>query len=855
LRIRIGRGFWGSRLGLVLLGTAIFLLLVVAGIGTYYWISYGRMIDLRLSGHIQQTTARIYAAPMRIYTGETLSVSDMANHLQRAGYSELDVSGTTGRYVLHGNEIEIRPSSESYFGANKNRLVVDFSGTEIQKIRSMDNGAALDSAEVEPELLTALFDSSREKRRAISYNDIPKVLRDAVLSVEDRRFFEHPGFDPIRILGAAWADLRHGARVQGGSTISMQVARSFFFSTDRTWRRKVAETVVALELEHRFNKQQIFELYANEIYLGNRGSFAIHGFGEASLAYFNKDLREVTLPEAAFLAGIIHAPNRYSTSERRPDRAIEARDRALLAMSENGAITPEQFLGAKKTALQIVGGGLDGSSAPYFVDMVKDHLLDRFSEADLLSQSFRVYTTLDPELQRAASEAVDLGAKNIDTQLARRYARWRKEGQPAPQAQIAMVVLDPHSGEIKALVGGRDYGESQLNHILARRQPGSAFKPFVYAAAFEGAVDGVQPIVTPATTVMDEPTTFDFDGKEYTPNNYGEKFHGQVTAREALTYSLNVATVKVAELVGYRRVTDMAHQFGLDPSIQPTPSVALGAYEMTPLEVATGYTILANEGVRTEPMFIRNVVTAQGESLEQNAIRSRRALDPRVAYLVTSMMEDVINHGTGATVRARGFKAPAAGKTGTSRDGWFAGYTSNLLAIVWVGFDDNRDLGLSGANAPAPIWAEFMKRAVALPAYRDVKPFEMPEGVTRVTIDPESLALATPECPVTREEVYIHGTEPTEFCPLHGGHVASDTAPGSWLSHIFGGDKAKAGELTPSSGAGSSVARPGSNEPGSADNQQPEQENKKGILRRIFGIFGGKKDADKTQSGSQDQQR
>jgi len=389
LRIRIGRGFWGSRFGLVLLGTCIFLLLCVAGIGTYYWISFGRMIDLRLSGHIQQTTAKIYAAPQRIFTGESLSLADMANHLQRAGYSELDVSGTPGRYILHGNEIEIRPSSESYFGT-KNRLVVDFNGAQIQKIRSMDNGAAVDSAEVEPELLTALFDSSREKRRAISYNDIPKILRDAVLSVEDRRFFEHPGFDPVRILGAAWADLRHGARVQGGSTISMQVARSFFFSTDRTWRRKVAETIVALELEHRFNKQQIFELYANEIYLGNRGSFAIHGFGEASLAYFNKDLREVTLPEAAFLAGIIHAPNRYSTSERRPDRAVEALDRALLAMTENGAITAEQATAAKKAPLQIVGGGLEGSTAPYFVDMVKDHLLDRFSESDLLSQSFRV---------------------------------------------------------------------------------------------------------------------------------------------------------------------------------------------------------------------------------------------------------------------------------------------------------------------------------------------------------------------------------------------------------------------------------------------------------------------------------
>jgi len=316
--------------------------------------------------------------------------------------------------------------------------------------------------------------------------------------------------------------------------------------------------------------------------------------------------------------------------------------------------------------------------------------------------------------------------------------------------------------------------------------------------------------------------------------------------------------VKVAELVGFTRVTDMAHQFGLDPYIQPTPSVALGAYDMTPLEVAAGYTIFANEGVRTEPMFIRNVVNSQGESLEQIAIRSRRALDPRVAYLVTSMLEDVIDHGTGAIVRTRGFDVPAAGKTGTSRDGWFAGYTSNLLAIVWVGFDDNRDLGLSGASAPAPIWADFMKSAVALPAYRNVQPFAMPEGVTKVTIDPESLALATPECPVTREEVYIHGTEPTEFCPLHGGHMTSDTAPGSWLSHVFGGDRDKGTDPSAAPGTGNSGTSPSTARPAdpsaSADNQEPEDENKKGVLRRIFGIFGGKKDADKTPSGPQDPQ-
>ena len=286
-------------------------------------------------------------------------------------------------------------------------------------------------------------------------------------------------------------------------------------------------------------------------------------------------------------------------------------------------------------------------------------------------------------------------------------------------------------------------------------------------------------------------------------------------------------------------------------SIHATPSVALGAYEMTPLEVAGGYTIFANQGVRTEPFFIRNVVNSDGESLEQNAIRSRRALDPRVAFLVTSMLEDVIDHGTGATVRARGFAAPAAGKTGTSRDGWFAGYTSNLLAIVWVGFDDNRDLGLSGGAAPAPIWAEFMKRAIQLPAYRDVQPFDMPEGVTRVTIDPDTLQLATPECPITREEVYIHGTEPAEFCELHGGHMASDAPPASWLSRVFGGDKAKNAEPA----APGNVAAGNGAKDSSAEGEPPADENKKGVLHRIFGIFGGKKDADKPQQDTPPSQR
>src|SRR5215475_3588980 len=573
--------------------------------------------------------------------------------------------------------------------------------------------------------------------------------------------------------------------------------------------------MVAMELEGRFSKQKIFEMYANEVYLGNRGSFGIRGFSEASFAYFGKDLRQLSLAECAYLAGIIRAPNYYSAADRHPERGAQARDRVLTQMLENKYVKEADVQDAKRAPLKIVHTSISSGEAPYFVDMVKDHLLDKYSENQLLSENFRVYTTLDPELQRAAVAAVDTGMKNVDKLLAKKYDRWRKEAakkgsnEPIPQAQVALVALDPRTGEIKAVIGGRDYGQSQLNHALAHRQPGSVFKPFVYAAAFDNAIDGVQPVVTPATTIDDEPTTFEFDGKEYTPNNYGAKFMGRVTVREALTNSLNVATVKVAELIGYGRVVQIARQMGLGQNIQATPAVALGAYEMTPVDVAAAYTAFADGGIRAEPQFIKDVVSSTGEVLEKADPQTKNVLDPRVTFLVDSVLKDVMNKGTAAGVRARGFTLPAAGKTGTSRDGWFSGFTDNLVCVIWIGFDDNRDLGLTGGDAAAPIWADFMIRATTLPGYRDVRELDKPEGVDSDIIDADTLELATPNCPVTREEVYVSGSGPTQFCELHGGGHGPVSAAGSFLSHLFGG--------------GSSNPPPPSTTPGNATPGQPDK--------------------------------
>ncbi len=833
MRIRIERGFWTSRVGLAVLGSALLLLVVATSVFAYYYIQFGKLINQRLTGQVYQNTSRVFSGPGHIYTGETMRSGDLATYLLRAGYQEGEVDGAPGEFKLKGSTVEIHPSRDSFFQGG-NALRVDFSGGTISRILQLSDNTPRVAADIEPELITNLFDSSREKRRVVRFDDLPKDMVDAVLAAEDKRFFEHGGLDIVRVFGAALADLRRGQKAQGASTIDMQVARSFFFTTKREWTRKVKEILMAVEINQRYSKQQIFELYANEVYLGNRGSFAIRGFGEAAEAYFGKDVRELNLGEEAFVAGIIRAPNRYSSAERHLDRAEESRDRVLAQMVEDSYVTQEQADAAKKLKLKFVNGGVNTGSAPYFVDMVKDHLLEKFSETDLETQSYRIYTTLDPQLQHAAADAIQIGVQGVDKLLAKRYAIWKKKGQTVPQVQVALVALDPRTGEIRALVGGRNYGESQLNHALARRQPGSVFKPFVYAAAFDDTVLGVQPVVTPVTTVDDVPTTFEFDGKEYTPDNYGEEFYGTVTVRDALIHSLNVATVKVAEMIGYQRVVDLTRQMGLGNNIQPTPAVALGAYEMTPIDVAAGYTAFATNGVRAEPLFLRSVLAADGTVEETAQPRTHPVLDPRVAYLTTSLMEDVINKGTGVTVRSMGFTPIAAGKTGTSRDGWFAGFTSNLLCVVWVGFDDNRDLGLSGSESAAPIWAEFMKRAVALPQYKMTEDFDPPPGVLQETIDPQSGQLATSSCPQTVQEYFVSGSEPTQMCELHGGgHFA--TAPANWLAHLFGKDN------NPSPPPPNSDANP----PNGANPQPPasddESQKKKGLLGKIFGIFGSSK--------------
>ena len=841
LRIRFDRGFWFSRVGLSIIGAVLVLFLAGAGVFLSYWFRFEHLMDLRLSGQIFGRAAEVLSAPGRIEVGQPLSEQQLVAYLQRAGYTEQPDDYSPGWYQASGTSVEIHPSKTSYFQGT-NALRVDFAGGKIAAMRLLDSGQMTSGAEIEPVVVTTLFGSSRVKRRVLQYDELPPTLIHAVLAAEDKDFFTESAVDPKRILAAAWTDLRLGRKAQGASTITMQVARTFFFSRARTFRRKFEETLMAFELEHHFTKEQIFDLYANQVYLGNRGSFSIHGFGEAAQAYFGKDIRDLSLAQDAFLAGIIRAPNYYASSDAHPQRAYDARNRVLNGMVNDGFISRAQEQAAFEDPLVVRPAAVSTSDAPYFVDLVRQQLLDHFTERQLTSDGYRVYTTLDPELQHAAVQAVADGMKLVDQRLAWRYARRQKEGKPVSRPQVALVALDPQTGHVLALVGGRDYAKSQLDHALARRQPGSSFKPFVYAAALLNAVDGRQPVVTPITTVIDEPTTFEFDGQQYTPDNYEHEFFGTVTAKEAITHSLNVATVKIARMVGYDWVLQVARQMKLDDQIQATPAMALGAYDMTPLEVAAGYTALEDGGVRAEPMLIRSVVQPDGSVALENRPQTSPVLDPRVSFVVTTLMENVLDHGTGVVARMMGFDAPAAAKTGTSHDGWFAGYTAKLICVVWVGYDDSRNLHLAGADSAGPIWAEFMKSALQIPGYDNPQPFDPPSGVVAEQIDPSTLELATPQCPDPQTDYFITGTQPTDYS---GGIMANAPPPVSGMGYMLGGSQNPAPPRS-QPGRVASPALPARLMPAPSPAQAhpsapPEPQKKKTFFQRLFGIFGAKK--------------
>jgi penicillin-binding protein 1B len=549
----------------------------------------------------------------------------------------------------------------------------------------------------------------------------------------------------------------------GGSTLTQQIIKNTFLTPEKTIRRKLQEQFMAIVLESRFTKDQILELYLNDVVLGQRGPFEIHGVSEAARIFFGKDVRNITLAEAATIAGLIQSPSRLSPF-RNPDRARERRNVVLAAMLDGGFATRADVERAEKEPLVISSRALE-NEAPYFVDYVSQIVDERYANLLKEDAAVDVYTTVDLQLQRIAQEEVASGMEAVDKRLAGRKRRGH--------AQAALVAVDPHTGEVLALVGGRAYNQSQYDRAaLARRQPGSAFKPFVYLAAFEAMADNPGINLTPATVIDDEPTTFKDGENDYTPANYEDEYDGPITLRRALALSRNIVAIKVAEAAGYDRVAALWKRVGVGTPARPYPSIALGVFEATPLEMAEAYTIFANGG-SVRPLNPIMKIVENGKERDLPQAKLRRVARADTTYLVENMMQSVMNEGTGAGARSAGFTRVAAGKSGTTndlRDAWFIGFTPDLLTAVWVGFDDNQPVGLSGSQAALPIWTGFMKRALA---GRPDGPFDVPDGVVFVNIDKDTGELATPNCPHVIREAFLEGTEPTTVCHVHEPGLSS----------------------------------------------------------------------------------
>ena len=748
----------------VLLGVGAITLFLALFVGFYY-NKYAQLTDEKLQSGPFPNSSSLYAAPSVLGIGEATSPGQIAAYLRAAGYTEDTRNREAGWYHLRQDAIEIFPGSRSFSGSEPG--VLKFEHGKLFSIVALRDNETRTQYTLEPRLLSSLYDKNREKRRLVKYEDLPPVLVHAVVSIEDKRFFQHSGFDPVRIIKAVFVDLKERRNAQGASTITQQLARNLWLDRRKTFARKFDELLITLHLEQKLTKQKIFEYYANQVDLGHRGTFAIRGFGEAAQAYFGKHVRSLTLPEAATLAGIIQAPGMRNPVSY-PKRAEERRNVVLKQMLDNGYIAESQYRTAVEIPLETARQGIESADAPYFVDLVNERLTSEFQDHDFQESGSRIYSTLDLDLQRDAAEAVALGMREINGILTKRN---KNAGEPMGEPQVALICLDPHTGEVKALIGGRNYGVSQLDHAIAKRPSGSVFKPFVYAAALNTGLGSKPNPMTASTVVKDEAQTFYFAGEAYEPTDYHKSaWLGDVTLRKAFAKSLNVPTVEVAESVGYGTVAALARKAGLQ-DVRGTPAMALGAYDVTPLEMSGAYTLFANNGVMVKPRFISEIVDPAGSHVWSSQPETKKILDPRVNFLMVSMMEEVLRTGTGAGVWSRGFTLPAAGKTGTSHDAWFAGFTNKLLCVVWVGMDNYQDLKMDGGKAAMPIWAEFMKRAHKHRAYHDVKEFSVPDGIVTAQIDSDTGQLATSACPPqeTRTEYYLVGTQPVAFCPLHTG--------------------------------------------------------------------------------------
>jgi penicillin-binding protein 1B len=737
-------------------------LLLAGVIGLAYFTT--RVVG-RFDGRRWNLPSRIYSDLFVLRPGDTASIASLTAKLERLYYQEADATpDRPGRFRREKDAVEIRTRGFRYPGKTfvGQHVRVTFASGRVKSLSDGD-GNAVSALLLEPERLGSVFGAELEDRTVVGLSEVPASLVDAVLVTEDRDFYRHTGVSVKRLLGAGFRTATGGMK-QGGSTLTQQLVKNLYLSPERTVRRKALEAVMAVILDARYSKDEILEAYLNEIYLGRRGAVAITGVGEAARYYFGTEVSDLDLAQSAMLAGMIRAPNAYSPF-RSPERTRQRRDLVLHLLREEGKIDDAALRAALAEPVTPLTRVEERTRAPHFVDFVKGELADRYGH-ELETEGLQIYTTLDVDLQQAAQRAITQGLENLE----KTYRRLASASREAP-LQGALIVLEPQTGGVRALVGARDYRLSQFNRVTqAHRQPGSLFKPFVYLAAF--ARRDLDPPITPATILMDTPITVEWgqktDEEMWTPRNYDNDYRGPMSARQALERSINIPTVRVSLAAGLGYVLGAARDAGIGSRLRGYPSVALGAFEISPMEIAGAYSVFANSGVRVAPNAIVGVMTGDGRVLDRKASTLAPALPADAVYLVNSILQGAVNHGTGAGARSKGLTGTLAGKTGTTNDGrdaWFVGYSPRFLAAVWVGYDDNRGLNLSGTQAAVPIFSDFSR---SIPAQYFAEAFPEPSDIVTAEIDPSTGYLAGPRCPKTLSEVFLDGTAPTTVCPVHG---------------------------------------------------------------------------------------
>lgn len=752
------------RLLFAALKLALPLCMLAAAALVVYTLYAAEYVQERFAGRRWSIPSRVYSDTTLLYPGQPATVSLLEERLKGLEYHRTSaMPDAPGQYRVRGNTIEISLRALAVPGRDRPAFPVRITlgGGVIESIRDCLNEEDLYTLELEPEQVMLFFGPRREQRELIAIENMPPYVLRAVLAAEDHRFYEHAGIDPVGILRALVTNLRHGSVRAGGSTITQQLAKCYFLTPQRTFLRKFKELCIALSMEMRYSKDEIFEIYLNEIYLGQKGSVSISGIAEASKFYFGKRAEDLSIAEAASIAGLIRAPNRYSPYAN-AERCRARRNAVIASMREHGWLTDDEASRAMEAPVKPAGFTARSRTAPYFMDYVSQQLRELYSADALADLGLSIYTTLDTQVQKAAERALQNGLKRLEA----RFPDLRRR-QPEKKLQGAVIVMQPRTGAILAMVGGRDYGASQFNRCTqARRQPGSAFKPVVYLAALDR--------LTPASVLSNEPVTYTLHGRQWSPKNYSDKAPPALPMRDALALSVNRPAVAAAMQTGLERVIDCARSLGITSALEPYPSLALGAFEVEPLELARAYCCFASDGLLPYPRALSLVADEDGRVLEQRHMEIQRGTSPGKAFLMSSMLESVVTDGTARGLRSLGVTFPCAGKTGTtddSRDAWYIGFTPDIVALVWVGFDDGTSIHTTGAGAALPVWAELMR---SIPQHVSGSWIQPPPQIIRRTVCTRSGMLAVAgACADTRQEYFLASNPPTGACTAcrRGGPV------------------------------------------------------------------------------------